>query len=88
MADCELAKKLWSLGLSIIVYLNNQFFNKVIKKGITLIQKLTNIVSNLSYLRIWEYIAYLRLPEETLVKSEKFYLISRKHSFISYNSYL
>lgn len=87
MAGCELTKKLWSLGLSTIIYLNNQFFTKVIKEGITLIQKLTNIITDLSHLHIWEYKAYLRLPRESLVKSEKSYLIGRKHSCIGYDSH-
>lgn len=43
---------------------------------------------NLSHLRAWGCTAYLRLPVETLLKSEKFYPISKKHSFVGYDSYL
>lgn len=88
MAGCDLPKKLWPIGLSTTVYLKNRFSTKTIKEGITPIQKLINIVPNLSYLRIWGCIAYLRLSKETLVKSEKFYSISKKHFFVGYNSYL
>ena len=54
--------------------------------GITPIQKLTNTVSDLSHLGVWGCTAYLRLPEETLVKSENLYPTSKKHSFVGYDS--
>lgn len=88
MAGCDLPKKLWPLGLSTTVYLKNWFPSKAIGEGITPIQKLTNIVPDLSYLRVWGCTAYLCLPEESLVKSEKFYPISKKHSFVGFDSHL
>lgn len=88
MAGCYLPKKLWPLGLSTTVYLKNRSPTKAIKEGATPIQKLTNTVPDLSHLRVWGCTAYLRLPEETLVKSEKFYPISKKHSFVGYEGHL
>ena len=82
MAGCNLPKKLWSLGLSAIVYFKNQPPTKAIKEDITPIQKLTNTVPDLSHLRIWGCTAYLHLLPETLVKSKRFYLIRKKHSFV------
>lgn len=69
MAGCNLPEKLWPLGLSTTVYLKNRAPTKAVKEGITPIQKLTNTVPDLSHLRVWGCIAYLRLPEETPVKS-------------------
>ncbi len=88
IASYDLPKKLWFLGLCTIVYLKNRFPTKAIKKGIIPIQKLTNTVLDLFHLHIWGCIAYLRLSKETLVKSEKFYPISKKHSFVGYDSHL
>lgn len=88
MAGCDLPKKLCPLDLSTTIYFKNGSPIKVIKEGITPIQTLTNTVLDLSHLRIWRYIAYLRLPEKTLVKNKKFYLISKQYFFVGYSSYL
>ncbi len=88
MLNCDLPQKLWSLGLSTSVCFKNQSLTKVIREGIIPIQKLTNTVPDLSHLPVWRYTAYLRLSEETLVKSEKFHFIRKKHSFVSYEGHL
>lgn len=88
IASCDLPKKLQFLGLSTTNYLKNRFPTKAIKKDITPIQKLTNTILDLFHLHIWGCIAYLHLSKETLVKSEKFYPISKKHSLVSYDSNL
>ncbi len=54
MVNCDLPKKLWPLGLSTTVYLKNRSPTKAIRESITPIQKLTNTVSDLSHLRVWE----------------------------------
>ena len=82
-AESSLSKKLWLIGLQMIIQLKNKSFTEAVKRK-TPYKAFYNTSSDLSKLWIFDYTVYIHISKEDWVKSDKFIFRTHKCAFVDY----
>ena len=85
MTKSGLPKKLWPLGLQMIIHVKNHSPTKAVE-GITLLEAFNGDIPDLSCLQIFGCTAYVHIPKEDWLKSDKFTSRTKKCAFIGYKA--
>ena len=85
MTESGLSKKLWPLGLQMIIHVKNHSPMKAVR-GITLLEAFNSDISDLSHLQIFGCTAYVHISKEDQLKSDKFTSRTKKCAFIRYKA--
>ena len=85
MTESGLSKKLWPLGLQMIIHVKNHSPTKAVR-GITLLETFNSDIPDLSRLQIFGCTAYVHIPKEDQLKSDKFTSRTKKCAFVGYKA--
>ena len=85
MTESGLSKKLWLLGLQMIIHIKNHLPMKAVR-GITPLEAFNSDIPDLSHLQIFECTVYVHISKEDWLKSDKFMFRTKKCAFIEYKA--